>query len=122
MPPDLARELVEHAIVADPVGHRMAEPGAALWTVVVGPGRPHFLGEPWLPVDPFRAIGNAVRIRNPQSGMSRHHLVGQLVGADIEAAPALGIGNEASDGHWSFHQRRGCGTHRDILPVRWLLS
>ena len=106
VPPDLAGELVEHAVVADPIRQSVAEPGAALWTVVVGPGRPHFLGEPRLPMDSFWAIGNAVRIRNPQTGMPGHHLVGQLVSADIEATPALGIGDEAGDGHRPFHQCR----------------
>src|SRR6476619_5274197 len=34
---------MEHAVIADPVRHGVAAPGAALWTVVLGPGRPHFL-------------------------------------------------------------------------------
>src|SRR5262249_37841912 len=90
VPSDLARELVEHAVVADPVRHGVAAPGAALWTVVVRSGRPHFPGEPRLPVDPFRAIGNAVGIWNPQPGMPADHLVDQLVSANIEATPVVG--------------------------------
>jgi hypothetical protein len=100
----------------------MAEPGAALWTVVVGPWYLNFLGELRLPMDPFRAIGNAVRIWNPQPGIPSHHLVSQLVRADIEATPPLGIGNEAGDGHRPFHQRRECGIHRDVFPVAGLFA
>jgi hypothetical protein len=48
--PDFAGELVQHGGVADPIRHRMAEPGAALRAVVVDPRRPHFLGQLRLPI------------------------------------------------------------------------
>jgi len=32
-----------------------------------------------LPMDTFRAIGNAVRVRDPQTGIPVDHLVGQLI-------------------------------------------
>src|SRR5262249_7573889 len=45
-----------------------------------------------------------------------------LMGADIEATPALGIGDEARDSHWPFHQRRQWRADGDILPVTRLFA
>src|SRR5262249_60603859 len=73
-------------------------------------------------MDTLWTIGNAIRIRDPQTRMSVNHLVGELMGADVEAAPALGIGDEARDSHWPFHQRRQGRADSDILPVAWLFA
>src|SRR5438067_2094995 len=78
---------------------RLASAGEALWTIVAGPGRRTVRAERRRRIDAFRAIGNAGLIRRPQTGMPRHHLVGGVVSAAIEAPPALGIGDEAGDGH-----------------------
>src|SRR5262245_17920989 len=44
------------------------------------------------------------------------------MGADIEATPALGIGDEAGDGHWPFYQRRQGRADGDIVPVARLFA
>src|SRR4029434_4295007 len=73
-------------------------------------------------MDTLWTIGNAVPIRDSQTGMSVDHLVGELMGADIEATPALSIGDEACDSHGPFHQRRQGRADGDIVPVAWLFA
>src|SRR5712691_9076113 len=73
-------------------------------------------------MDTLWTVGNAVLIRDPQTGMPVDHLVGELMGADVEATPALGIGDEARDSHWPFYQRRQWGANGDILPVARLFA
>src|SRR5215470_16793781 len=73
-------------------------------------------------MDTLWTIGNAVPIRDSQTGMSVDHLVGELMSADVEATPALGIGDEAGDSHWPFYQRRQWRADADIVPVAWLFA
>src|SRR5215475_13337035 len=73
-------------------------------------------------MDPLWTVGNAIRIRDPQTRMSVDHLVSELMGTDVEATPALGIGDEARDSHWPFHQRRQWRANGDILPIARLFA
>src|SRR5262249_35427063 len=73
-------------------------------------------------MDTLCTVGNAVRIRDPQTAMPLDHLIGELMGADVAATPVLSKGDEAGDRHWRFHQRRQWRADGDILPVARLFA
>ena len=57
------------------------------------------------------------RLGMPRPGCSCELLPRQLVGADVEAAPALGVGDEAGDRHRPLHHDRQLVAFGDVLPV-----
>src|SRR5882672_8597137 len=95
----------------------VGQPGAALRAVVVGAGRTHLVGELLLPVHALGTVGDAEAILDADAGMRIDELPGQLVGADVQAAPALRIGNEAGYGHRPLEHHWQRLAFRDILPV-----
>src|SRR5262249_8637840 len=95
----------------------MGQPGTALRTIVVSAGRPDLERELLFPVHALRTIGNAEAIRNAEAAMGVDLLPGQLVGADVETAPTLRIGDEAGDRHRPLHHHRQRLAFRDVLPV-----
>src|SRR4029453_15594166 len=93
VPADLGGGAAQEALVAHPVGEMVGEPRAALGAVVVGAGRADLEGELLFPAHALGAIGNAEAVGDAEARMGVLQLPGELVGADIEAAPALGVGD-----------------------------
>src|SRR4029450_10669197 len=107
----------QEGVVAHPFGQLLVEPRAALRTVVVGARRADRGGELVLPVHALRAVRDAEAVLDAEAGVPVDLLPGQLVGAKVEAAPALRVGNEAGDGHWALGHLRQRLAHRHVLPV-----
>src|SRR5260370_15144367 len=93
------------------------EPGTALRAVIVGAGRADFAGELLFPVHALGTVRDAEAILDADAGMGVDQLPGQLVGADIEAAPALGIGDEAGHRHRALQHHRQRLAFDNVLPV-----
>ena len=89
----------QETVVPHPVGQVVGHPRTPLGPIVVGTGRADSGGELVLPMDAFRTIGNVEPVRNAKPRVGVDLFPGQLVGPDIEPAPALGIGNEAGHSH-----------------------
>src|SRR5882757_4389782 len=114
---DLAGGVAQEAVVAHPVRQMVREPGAALRAVIIGTGRADFVGEFLFPVDALGTIRNAEAVLDADAGMRIDQLPGELVGADIKAAPALGIADESGHRHrplQHYRQRLALG---HVLPV-----
>src|SRR5690606_25279913 len=62
---------------------------------------------------------DAKAILDAHAGVGVYQLPGQFVGADIQAAPALCVGNEAGDGHGALEERRQFFAFFYIFPVAW---
>src|SRR5215204_1182371 len=90
---DLGGGAAQEALVAHPVGEMVGEPGAALGAVVVGAGCADLEGELFFPMDALRTVGNAEAVGDAEAGMGVLQLRSELVGADVEAAPTLGVGD-----------------------------
>ena len=107
--------VAQEAVVAHPVGEVVGQPGAALGAVVVGAGRADLERELLFPVHALGTIGNAEAVLDAEAGMGVLQLPGELVGADVEAAPALGVGDEAGDRHRALHHARQRLAFGDVL-------
>ena len=114
---DLAGGVAQEAVVAHPVGQVVGQPRAALRAVIVGAGRADFEGELLFPVHALGAVRNAEAIRDAEAGMGVDQLPGELVGADVEAAPALGVADEAGHRHRALEHRRQRLAFGHVLPV-----
>ena len=69
-----------------------------------------------IPMDALGAIGNVEAVGNPQARMRLLHLPRQLVGADVKAAPALGVTDEAGHGHRTLDHARQDLAFRNVFP------
>jgi len=74
--------------------------------VVVGAGRADLVGELLLPVHALGTVGDAEAVLDAETWMRVRELPGELVGPDIEAAPALGVGDEAGHRHRALEHGR----------------
>ena len=107
----------QDAVVAHPVGQMMREPRAPLRAVVVGAGRADHRRELRLPVHALGAVGNAEAVLDAEARVRVGELPGELVGTDVEAAPALGVGDETRHRHRALDHRRQRLAFLDVLPV-----
>src|SRR5258708_7587931 len=80
----------------------MSQPRAALGSIIVSAGCADHQSELRFPVDPFRAVRDVEAVRYPKPGMRVNLLPGELVGADIQATPALCVSNETGHRHGAF--------------------
>src|SRR6185503_19407088 len=102
---DLAVRAAEDPVVAHPVGQVVRQPRAALRAVIVGARRAHHRRELMLPVHSLGTVGDAEAVLDPEPGVAVDLLPGELVGADVEAAPALRVGDEAGHRHRALRHR-----------------
>src|SRR6202044_24751 len=98
---DLALALAQETVVTHPVGEVMRQPGAALGAIIVGPGCADLEREGLVPMHALGAIGHVETVLDAEAGMFGNHLIGELVRADVKAAPALRVANEAGNRHWA---------------------
>src|SRR5690625_1808366 len=117
MAADLALALAQEAVVTHPVGGLVSQPAATLGAVVVGTGGTHLQGEVFVPVYALRAVGHIEAVLDAGAGVLLLHLPGQLVGANVEAAPALRVADETGNGHWAFQHARQLFAFLDVFPV-----
>src|SRR5581483_3614587 len=59
---DLHVEPAQEAVVADPVGHQVPQPGDPLGAVVVGGRHPDALGQVVVPVHALRGLGHSLQV------------------------------------------------------------
>ena len=114
---DLAGRVAQGAVVAHPVRHVMGQPRSALGAVVVGARCADLVGELLFPVHALGAVGNAEAVLDAEAGMGVLQLPGELVGADVETAPALGVSDEAGHGHRPLHHGRQRLAFLHVFPV-----
>src|SRR3546814_19514289 len=84
----------------------MRQPGATLRTVVGGTRRADFEREGLVPMHAFRAVRHVEAVLDAEARMLGLHLPSELVGADVQAAPALRVTDEAGHRHRAFHHAR----------------
>ena len=75
----------------------MCQPRAPFRPVVIGTRRANHKRHLRLPVYALRTVWDVEAIADAEAGMRLNLLPGQPIGADVETAPTLGIGNEAGD-------------------------
>src|ERR1041385_2929027 len=114
---NLARRASEEAVVAHPVGQMMGQPGAPLRAVVVDPWRAHRGGEVALPVHALRTVGHAEAVVDAETRVSLALPPRELVRPDVEAAPALRVGDESRHRHRALHHGGEPLALDHVLPV-----
>ena len=112
---DLRLVAREESGVTHPVRQVLGEPGAPLRAIVVGCGRADVGGQRIFPVDALRDVRDSELVLDSQPGMLPDQLVGELVGPDVQAAPALGERDESGDRH------RALAHDRELLADLYVL-
>ncbi|MPM85115.1 hypothetical protein SDC9_132192 [bioreactor metagenome] len=97
----------------------MREPRGALRAVVIGTGRAHFQREVFFPVHALWHVGNAEAVLDPHTRVRIDELPRQLVGTNVQAAPALRIGDETGHGHRALEHGGQFFALAHIFPVAW---
>src|SRR3990167_6973540 len=114
---NLALALAQETVVTHPVGELMRQPGAALWTIVIGTRCAHFQCKRLIPMNTLRTIRHIETVLDTQARMRLLHFPRELVGANIQTTPALRIADETGYGHRTFHQGRQLFAFLDVFPV-----
>src|SRR6476620_6336798 len=86
---DLALALPEEPGISHPVGDVVRQPRAALRAVVIRAGHADFARKALIPVHTLRAIRDIEAVLDAEAHVLGLQLVGELVRADVEAAPPL---------------------------------
>src|SRR3990167_11276209 len=77
---NLALALAQETVVTHPVGELMRQPGAALWTIVIGTRCAHFQCKRLIPMNTLRTIRHIETVLDTQARMRLLHFPRELVG------------------------------------------
>ena len=92
-------------------------PRGTFRTVVVRAGSAHLKSELFLPVHTLRNVWNSKAILDADARMRIDQLPGQLVGTDVQPAPALRISNKAGHRHRPLEHHRQSFAFLHVFPV-----
>src|ERR1043165_4200543 len=95
----------------------MCQPRAALRAVVVRARRADLEREVVVPVHALWTVRHIEAIANAETCMLGVLLVRELIGANIQASPALRVADEASYCHRALQHTRQCFALFDVFPV-----